>query len=93
MPNSPDAFILAEHNEVSGAPTACPSHRIPWDHYLPEEGTMLLACGDSPSGYRLYQLAVPPVWIVDPIQAQVLKDLSGEPKPATWGQLKAIGAT
>jgi len=29
---------LLEHNEVSGAPTACPSGRIPWASYTEEEG-------------------------------------------------------
>jgi N-acetyl-anhydromuramyl-L-alanine amidase AmpD len=31
---------LWEHREVSGEPTACPSSRIPWEHYIEEDDDM-----------------------------------------------------
>lgn len=33
-PDEPGLWLLAEHNEVSDVPTACPSGRIPWDEFL-----------------------------------------------------------
>lgn len=54
----------------------------------------MVACGDSPTGYRLYALGEgPPRWITDPKAANDLIALFGAPKGLSWAALKGLGAT
>jgi N-acetyl-anhydromuramyl-L-alanine amidase AmpD len=90
---------LWEHNEVSDAPTACPSGRIPWVQYSEEEDDMAItmaACGDAPgpATYRVYALGSDaPKWIVGQLEANQLIATFGQPKPLSWKSLQALGAT
>lgn len=91
---------LYEHNECTrwgSLPTACPSHRVPWPRIIAGlEGDMaitLAACGDSPTGFRLYALGSDtPKWITDPKAAADLQAAFGQPKGLSWAALKALGA-
>jgi hypothetical protein len=85
---------LHEHNEYDA--TACPSGRIPFDAYMEGEDQMALtlaACGDSPTGYRLYALGgAAPVWVLDAGAANELIAVFGQPKGLSWRALVALGA-
>ena len=70
---------LHEHNDFYS--TACPSNRIPWREYERDDMALtMMACGDSPSGYRLYAVGQDKAtWIVDPVAAQELIRIFGQP--------------
>lgn len=91
----PNVWTLAEHNEVSDEPTACPSGRIPWAEIIKEDDMALtmVACGDSPTGYRVYAIGQgAPRWITDGKAAEQLIALFGAPKAVAWRALVALGA-
>ena len=86
---------LHEHNEVSGAPTACPSDRIPWHYYTEEDDMAAIQLVWNPDFGRLYVLGQgDPRWVAEPVAAAELQAAYGTPKVALgWRTLKALGAS
>ncbi len=84
-PQQTGTWTLVEHNQVSDAPTACPSNRIPWGlvllkiEELEEDVKSTMLVWDY-SRQRLYWLGSwGAAWITDPADAAALKHELGEP--------------
>lgn len=58
-----------------------------------EDDMIIAACGDSPTGYRIYFLGdLPPRWVLSANEADALIAVHGQPKALPWARLWSLGA-